>query len=177
MRGKLIAISCVSVLFAFILVALAGSSEIPSFKLKGKYSTSLSLLVPPNTTKDHLKTLIYEFKRAREGNYLSKMIPPTTKGGKFGDYAIVEIYVFSNPDWASSTKLQKFLNASYLNPADIKFSKEFCKNIKAYYLYSLPLKKLGGKAGKNWEIGSIGYYEYNPNYGKGICSPIYEKLF
>jgi hypothetical protein len=28
-----------------------------------------------------------------------------------------------------------------------------------------------------WEIGSIGYYEENSSYGKGACSPEYEKLF
>jgi len=82
MRGMFISVLGLTLITLGTIVSTeAFAQEIPSFKVVGKDLTSLSILVPSNTTKEQLKNLIYKFRDARKGNYLSKMIPPTTKGG------------------------------------------------------------------------------------------------
>lgn len=162
-----------TVVFIFLLNNLAFTEQdIPKFKIAAKFKslgTVYSILVPKDTTNEQLEALIRRFRDARKGGYLSILIPPTTKGGKHGDYAAVELYVFSEQDWASNSKFSKFMNASTSNASDIKFAKEYCKHIKAYYLYPL--------VGEKHEIGSVGYFEHNSGYGKGQCTPFYKKLF
>jgi len=165
-------------LFMAMSNIVLAASNVPKFKVTAQYMQSISILIEPNTTKEQLTALIYELRNARNNNSLSKMLPPTTKGGKYGDYAILGVYVFSESEWATKSKLQKYMNASVNSKADINFSKNLCKHIKAYYLYSLTRKLIAQKEpGMTWEIGSIGYYEENSSYGKGACSPEYEKLF
>jgi len=72
--------------------------QLPSFQVIGRDLTALSLLVPKDTTDEQLAQLIYAFRQARKENRLGRMgIPSTTRGGKYGDYAIVVIYVFTEP--------------------------------------------------------------------------------
>jgi len=174
---------CISTMVSFLFFMTISSMvfavpNVPKFKVTAQYMQSVSILVEPNTTKEQLKALIYELRNARNNKALSKMLPPTTKGGKYGDYAILSVYVFSESEWATKSKLQKYMNASVNTKADISFSKNFCKHIKAYHLYSYTRKIIAQKEpGMTWEIGSIGYYEENSSYGKGACSSEYEKLF
>lgn len=131
-----------------------------AFTLGGQDKTTISIIVSPTTTKDELKSLIFEFKTARADSTLSKMIPPTTRRGAFGDYAIVWIFVFSEPEWASRNNLIRFVDASPKNPDDNLFSQEFVKHIRAEYYYSM-----------SSEYGSLGY-----NDGT-LHNDEYEKLF
>lgn len=152
----------IMVLFASLFIFSCSSSpgsKVP-FKVGGQDKTAISILVSPNITKEELKSLIFEIKAARTAETLSKMIPPTTKGGAFGDYAIVWIFVFSEPEWASRNNLMKFINANTQNPEDKVFSEELVKNIKAEYYYSV-----------SKEYGNIGFND-GTNSNKD-----YEKLF
>ena len=162
-----------TIVFIFLLTNLAFAEQnIPKFKIAAKFKslgTTYSLLVPKDTTNEQLEALIRHFRDARKGNYLSKLIPPTTKGGKYGDYAAVNLYVFSEQEWASNPKFSKFMNASTLSASDVKFTKEYCKHIKAHYLYPL--------TGEKYETGSVGYFEHDSEYGKGQCTPFYKNLF
>jgi hypothetical protein len=166
-------IHCVTIVFIFLVTNLSfAAQDIPKFKIAAKFKslgTTYSLLVPKDTTNEQVEALIRHFRDARKGGYLSKLIPPTTKGGKQGDYAAVQLYVFSEQEWASNPKFSKFMNASTLSASDAKFSKEYCKHIKAYYLYPL--------VGEKYETGSVGYFEHASGYGKGQCTPFYKKLF
>lgn len=88
------------------------------------------------------------------------MIPPTTKGGEIGDYAIVWILVFNETEWANAEKLNKFMKSSLKSSQDQKSDKEYVKHIKAEYYYS-----------SLEEYGTLGYDD-------GIVrSPGYKKLF
>ena len=88
------------------------------------------------------------------------MIPATTKGGQLGDYAIVWIFVFSEPEWATADKLQKFIKSSLKSTTDKQFDKEYVKHIKAEYFYST-LE----------EYGNFGYDDGM------VRSPNYKKIF
>jgi hypothetical protein len=139
--------------------AIAASS-LPKFEVVGQDKTVLSVVVPHNTTVEQLKALIFQFRAARKSNSLSTMIPATTSGGQFGDYAIVWIFVFTERDWASTDKLHRFINSSANSATDREYDKTFARHIKAEYLYS-----------NLEEHGSLGYDD------GAARSPIYKKLF
>lgn len=162
----------VNVLVALILTILSSITSprvsaqvLPSFEVVGRDFTSLSIVVPSNTTKEQLKALILGFREARKNNSFRKMnIQPTTPRGKKGDYGIVMIFVFTEPEWASEDKLKKSAKV----PSDDPFYKEYSKHIKAYYYYAVA--PIG--APPNLEEGSIGYAENGR-----IFTPTYEKIF
>jgi hypothetical protein len=132
------------------------ASRIPKFQVVAQHDRNLSILVPQDTTVEQFKALIFEFITARKSNMLSKMIPATTRGDRMGDYAVVSILVFSEPDWASPDKLKRFIESQ--NDADLQFDKEYVKHIKATYLYTALISD---------ELGSLGYDDgvvRSPNY-------------
>jgi hypothetical protein len=132
------------------------ASSIPKFQVIAQYSRNLSILVPKDTTTERLKALIFEFMAARKSNKLSKMIPATTRGDRLGDYSVVSILVFSEPDWATSDKLKRFIESE--SDADLQFDKEYVKHIKATYSYVALLSS---------EQGALGYNDgvvRSPNY-------------
>jgi hypothetical protein len=144
----------------FFLPYLSFAGNLPSFKVVGQDKTAISIIVPPNTTTAQLKSLTYEFRKARMSNMLSKMIPPTTKGGAMGDYAIVWIFMFSEQEWASESNLKRFIKSSLKNPLDQVFDRGYAPHIKAEYYYSI-----------GEEYGNIGYDD-------GIVrNKAYKKLF
>ena len=139
--------------------AIAASS-LPKLEVVGRDKTVLSVVVPRNTTVEQLKALILQFRTARKSNSLSTMIPATTPGGQFGDYAIVWIFVFTERDWASADKLQRFITSSANSATDREYDRTFARHIKAEYLYS-----------NLEEHGSLGYDD-------GVArSSTYKKLF
>lgn len=127
----------ISFIFLLFVPSLLFAGDLPSFKVVGQDLTAISILVPPTTSTGQLKALIHEFRRARQSNTLSKMIPATTKGGDMGDYAIVLIFVFSDPQWASADNLKKYYKLNMRNPTDKAFNKKYGSNIRAEYAYSL----------------------------------------
>lgn len=136
--------------------------KLPKFKVVAQDLTTLTILVSKDIKNDQLETLISGFRTARERNILSRFIPATTKGGIKGDYAIIWIFVFSEPDWSTADKLKRFINMSALSETDKQFEKEYTKHIKAEYYYS----DLVGD-----EYGSLGYDD------GVITAPNYKKLF
>ncbi len=156
------------------------ASSIPKFQVVGQCETDLAILVPQNTTAEQLKALIFEFRAARKGNTLSKMIPPTTPGQRVwikekrsytsSDYISVWIFVFSEPVWATSDKLRRFIDSNLISAADQEFNKEYIKHIRAQYYWSLTSKlEDTGNLGFDDEI--VGVFEGH------VKSPDYEKLF
>lgn len=136
------------------------ASNVPKFQVVSQDKTALAILVPKNTTAEQLKTLVSEFRSARKNNSLSKMIPATTRGGQLGDYAIVWIFVFSESEWATADKLQRFIKSSLKSATDKEFDKEYVKHIRAEYFFS-----------SSEEYGNLGYDDGM------VRSPNYKKIF
>jgi hypothetical protein len=133
-----------------ILPAFVRANNLPSFKIAGRDGSSLSILVPPDTTREQIKELICEFRKARRANTISTMVPPTTPGEEYGDYAVMIIFVFSEPRWASAAKLRDYWNPgiSYSRTKTArKTHKEYEKHIRGEYYYSIGSE----------EYGSVGY--------------------
>ena len=141
--------------------ALEGArANVPSFKVVGRDSAALSIVVPADVTEPQLVALINGFRVARANGTLAKLIPPTTPNGSRGPYAAVEVFVFTDEAWATSTRLRAFRNpqTSGISASE----KAFGANIRAYYLHPLT----------GAEFGSIGYEDQGFKY-----TAIYKKLF
>lgn len=95
------------------------------------------------------------------------MIPATTAGGKFGPYAVVIIYVFSEPKWATYENLKRFEETSEYIPEEVKWGEEFGQHIRAHYWCHV--------LGDIKELGTLGYEEKLIN--TKIKTPVFEKLF
>jgi hypothetical protein len=148
-----------------VVLALAGniasvSAEAAApFKVTAQDRTTLALLVPSETPSEQLKHLILALRQARRENKLGQLLPPTTPGGSRGPYGIVDVYVYSEPEWATVAALQKCLHASANTPLYV----ECGKHVRARYFYGLQPED---------EEGSVGYAE-----GKRIYTKHYQKLF
>ena len=60
----------------------------------------VNLLVPPATTDSQIGALLNHLKMARQNNTLADLIPTTTPGHELGDFAIADIYIFSEIEHA-----------------------------------------------------------------------------
>lgn len=140
------------------------NQQFPSFTTNGRYSPAISIVVPSNTTKEGLKALIYQFRNARRAHRLTQIIPPTTPGGKPGDYFVVWIFVFSESWWASSEQLKAFMNEDWEDPGEVDFARRYEAHIRAVYYYA-PRTGI--------EYGSLGYEDEDKRYRTAG----YEKLF
>jgi len=138
--------------------AVHAADTLPPFKVTGKYMTGLALLVPRGTADTDLKALVLALRRARRENSLDKLIPPTTKGGSRGPYAIVVVHVFDEPEWATSEALERCSKTKANSPLE----SECGRHVRAYYFYAVTAA----------EEGSVGYAE-----GKRVFTKVYEKLF
>lgn len=132
-----IRLSLLAVLFlAISTTGICAEKEIPEFKIVGNYKRStFSIVVPKGTSDKQLSDLISEFKNAREGNYLSKFFPPTTSGGKFGNYAAIFVYVFTDEKKASDELLNKYMETSEYSKSDKIFAQKYAEMVSAYYMY------------------------------------------
>jgi hypothetical protein len=147
--------------------------NLPTYEVTGREGPSISILVPPKTTKEQLIALLQAFRTAREHDAFLKMNPPITQGSIKGDVVTVMIYVFSNPTWATEAKLKQFLSPKDLETKKnrLGFVKSLTKNIKAYYYYGY--NALSGEP--FIEEGTIGYS--TQCYDDKIITQDYQKIF
>jgi hypothetical protein len=141
-RTRIIRAITIITLFMIIL-SCSDDKNIPKFKLSGRDDKFISVLVPENTSKEQIVNLIHEIRTAREENYLDKYFPPTTPYGQMGKYAIIGIYVFSDPDMATSVSLMKYLRGSEKNSSDVEFAKQYSNKVLGYYYFAVPDVEFG----------------------------------
>ncbi len=160
-------IRVITILTFFICgLSCSDDRDIPTLKIHGQISgrmrTFYSVLVPADTTEEQLVNIIYEIRKAREGNYLNTYFPPTTPNGTMGEYAVIGIFVFSDPDMAYSSSLEKYMRSSN-TPSDVKFDQQYAEKVLAYYYYSIVL---------DVEFGCLGLRDTNVK-----PTTTYKKLF
>jgi hypothetical protein len=148
-------------LFLFVAITVSSAfAQTPSFKIAWKQGVIMGLLVPPNTTKEQLKDLIYKFRQAKKEKTLSALIPPVNLGLP-DKYTTFTIFVFSDPKWATSEEYRKYESASTNTAKGRAITKAYINHIRAYYQYDIDDK----------EYGSLGFDDY------GDKSVLYKKLF
>ncbi|MBI4681184.1 MAG: hypothetical protein HY753_08310 [Nitrospirae bacterium] len=117
--------------------------DIPKFTISGRYQEFYSVIVPVDSTEKQLINLIQEIREARIENNLNKYFSPTTPNGKMGDYAIVGVYVFSDPYMAAGEALRKYIYGSDKNPSDVEFAQQFANKVLAHYYFAVPDVEFG----------------------------------
>ncbi len=85
-----------------LLLKEAESTPVPSIKVTAHVQgmNALSLLVPQQTTDSQVVALLNHLKRSRQDGSLASQIPATTPGNDIGEFAVADIYIFSDPKYA-----------------------------------------------------------------------------
>lgn len=75
---------------------------VPTFEVSATVPdmNAINLLVPPKTTDSQILALLNHLRQARLKGTLSRILPPTTPGHELGNFAIADIYIFSEKDFA-----------------------------------------------------------------------------
>jgi len=147
-------------LFLFgVITASSVFAQTPSFKVTWKEGVIMGLLVPPNTTKEQLKHLIYKFRQAKKEKTLAALIPPVNRLPD--PYTAFMVFIFSDPKWATSEEYKRYESASIDTAKGRAISRAYSNHIMAYYQYDIDDK----------EYGSLGFDDY------GDKSAHYKKLF
>ena len=86
------------------LPGIVSSDLIPSFRMTGKVAgmNSISVLVPSATTDSQVIALLQSFQKARLNNTLEDLLPATTPEDRLGAFAIADIYIFSEEEYANA---------------------------------------------------------------------------
>lgn len=66
-----------------------------------KEFNAIGVVVPAQATNSQIVGLLKHFREARLANTLSTLLPPTTPKHKLGEHAVADIYIFSNPKFAT----------------------------------------------------------------------------
>lgn len=87
---------------AAALLKDAKSAIVPTFTVTGHAAdmNAISLLVPQQTTDSQIVALLTHLKQARTKGSLSSQIPATTPGNPVDEFAVADVYIFSDPRYA-----------------------------------------------------------------------------
>lgn len=129
----------------------------------------VNLLVPQATTDSQVGALLNHLKTARQNNTLTGLIPATTPGDELGDFAIADIYIFSEPEHAIE-QTTRVLSRGAHAPSTI-----YGETIP----YEVAMEQVRGHYSINLhdptnpDTGSLGFGEE----ATGVYSKRYQKIF
>ena len=85
-----------------LLLKEAESAPVPSVKVTAYVQgmNALSLLVPKQTTDSQVVALLKHLRRSRMDGSLASQVPATTPGNALGEFAVADVYIFSDPAYA-----------------------------------------------------------------------------
>lgn len=133
------------------------SFEMPKFKIIWKMGSTYGVLVDRKFSDSQVSKMVYELREIRKRNEFHKFFPVTAPGLK-DQYAMFQIRIFSDPQWATEKLAKDYVNGEMSKEVE----QEYINNIRGYY---------GWQSNVNFETGEIGYSE-----GK-LKSKNYRKLF
>ncbi len=85
-----------------LLLKEAASTPVPSMRVTAhlRGMNALSLLVPQQTTDSQIVALLNHLRRSRRDGSLASQLPATTPENDLGDFAVADMYIFSDPTYA-----------------------------------------------------------------------------
>jgi hypothetical protein len=129
---------------------------------------AVSIVVPEQATTSQIVGLLKRFREARLNNTLSDLIPPTTAGHKLGPHAVADIYIFSNPTFATPDAVRVLARGAHapgeLYPQAIPFEVAM-EQVRGHY--RIDLNDTG-----NPDRASVGFADES-----GVHSKHYRGLF
>lgn len=129
---------------------------------------AVSIVVPAQVTTSQVVGLLKQFKQARLNQTLSGMVPATSPGHKLGDQAVADLYIFSNPKYATAEVVGTLARGAHapgnLYPQAIPFE-EAMEQVRGHYRIDL-------NDTSNPDTGSIGFAD-----DSGVHSKQYRRVF
>ncbi len=129
---------------------------------------ALSILVPPQVTTSQVVGLLKRFKQARLDQSLLSMLPATSPGHKLGDQAVADLYIFSDPKYATPEVVGTLARGAHapgnLYPQAIPFE-EAMEQVRGHYRIDL-------NDTSNPDTGAIGFADES-----GVHSKQYRRIF
>ena len=153
------------------LLKEAKSAPVPPIRVTAHVSSmnALSLLVPQQTTDSQIVALLHHLKQSRQDGSLSSHIPATTPGNDLSEFAIADIYIFSDPKYAVPEAIE-ILSVGAHAPGDFYQStipyEIAMEQVRGHYAVNLNQKRQPERA-------SLGFGEK----ATGLYSRRYQPLF
>jgi len=150
---------------------IVSTDLIPSYEATGTVTDmkAITILVPPATTDSQVVALLQHFQKARLENALDTLLPPTTPGDKLGEFAIADIYIFSEAQYGvpeSAKALGRGAHApGEFYPSSIPYEVAM-ENVRGHYAIDLYNKNSPERA-------SLGFGEDET----GVYSKRYQRVF
>ncbi len=154
-----------------LLLKEAESAPIPPIKVTAHVQdmNALGLLVPQQTTDSQIVALLHHLRRARTDGSLSSQIPATTPGNDLSEFAVADMYIFSDPEYAVSESVE-ILSVGAHAPGDFYQNtipyEIAMEHVRGHYAVNLNLKSQPERA-------SLGFGEK----ATGLYSRRYQPLF
>lgn len=131
---------------------LAGDA-IP-FKIAGQDFTAYSL-VAPNASHGQLAGLVGRIRDARRAGNLESLAAEWSVYRQY-PHRVLWVLIFTDPAWATSERLHKFMQASLKSKSDTAFSRIFAGHVRAEYFFS-DLEEYGNFGYDDGTVRSSGY--------------------
>jgi hypothetical protein len=150
---------------------IVSSDLIPTYESTGTVPDmkAITILVPPATTDSQVVALLQYFQKARLENSLDTLLPPTTPGDKLGEFAIADIYIFSESPYGvpeSAKALGRGAHApGEFYPSSIPYEVAM-ESVRGHYAIDLYNKNSPERA-------SLGFGEDDT----GVYSKRYQRVF
>jgi hypothetical protein len=129
---------------------------------------AMSIVVPAQVTASQIVGLLKQFKQARLSGSLGTMLPATSPGHKLGDQAVADLYIFSDPKYATPEVVGTLARGAHapgnLYPQAIPFE-EAMEQVRGHYRIDL-------NDTSNPDTGSIGFSD-----DSGVHSKQYRRIF
>ena len=147
------------------------SDLIPSFNVTDRVigMNALTILVPSSTTDSQIIALLQSFQKARRNESLEGLIPATTPGDRLGAFAIADIYIFSEKEFANQESAKSLSRGAHapgeFYPSSIPYEVAMEK-VRGHYAIDLYNKTKPEQA-------SLGFGED----ATGVYSRRYQRIF
>ena len=129
---------------------------------------AMSIVVPAQVTTSQVVGLLKQLKQARLNRTLDTMLPATSPGHKLGDHAVADLYIFSDPTYATSEVVGTLARGAHapgnLYPQAIPFEVAM-EHVLGHYRIDL-------NDTSNPDTGSIGFADES-----GVHSRQYRRIF
>ena len=150
---------------------IVSTDFIPTYEATGTVTDmkAITILVPPATTDSQVVALLQYFQKARLDNSLETLLPPTTPGDKLGEFAIADIYIFSEAQYGVTESAKALGRGAHapgeFYPSSIPYEVAM-ENVRGHYAIDLYNKNSPERA-------SLGFGEDNT----GVYSKRYQRVF
>jgi len=129
---------------------------------------AIGVVVPPQATDSQIVGLLKRLREARLANTLSTLLPSTTPKHKLGEHAVADIYIFSDPQYASPDAVRVLTRGAHtpggLYPKAVQFETAM-EQVRGHY--RIDLYDTG-----NPDHGSLGFADES-----GVHSKHYRRAF